>query len=635
MLSKILKKHLSLAMICALFATSIFGMPSPQYAAATSAGMKVVNISNTPTGADEVIEALLSQSAKTMRAEHDRTHANMPFIKNVKMSSAPAYGKYSFGKFTNGLAKSKTTGESILSFDDGVIMSTGTVDVAERTRNYAHNTTYPHTNGMNRNDADLGALIGKPANRMFDTTYIEFDIFCPKNSDNLMFEYALASEEYNEYLTYNDVFGIFVNGKNISTIPNTSEAISISNVNYVKNKQFYRNNKKDASIRCDNYGTDDKFLDLPSEYDGFTCTFTASGELNSESYNHIKIAIADNNDQQWDSSLFLKAGTLQFRSPQYGTIDLEDWDSDNKITVVRTDGADNSVSVDLRAKDINGNIIQLKDEKGNLNDYFTVVFNNGETTKTVVLPPVNDDALINGTLPVLINISNPQNGAKLGTKVEIEKSTVRPTAQFGNWIDESPDTPDKIEVTRSGSIEYNATLDMKITNNKGVVSVKSVNFAKNESIKLIPVNENTRFVELFNEKGVRLGYPRKLEKAFPGLPTSLKKITFTVQEDSEVTLNLLGVNVINPKFNYKITKRSTAGGSSFSFFGDGKNLVNGMNDLYYMERGTYDVEIYWLDKTQAETPEEIQNSISKTSFTVTIDPIGDRLDKKKFYKKIN
>ncbi len=635
MLNKMLKKHTSFALICAMFATSLLGLPSPDYAATTPVGMSVVDIRNTPTGANQVIEALLSQSAKTMRAQHDSTHANMPFIKNVKMSAEPAPGKYSFGKFTNGLSKSATTDESILSFNDGIIMSTGTTDVAKSAHNYQNNTSYSQVNGQSRNDADLGALIGKPANKMFDTTYIEFDIYCPKNSDNLMFEYALASEEYNEYLTYNDVFGIFVNGKNISTIPNTSEAISISNINFKNNKQFFRNNKQDSKTRGDNYGTDDKYLDLPSEFDGFTCTFTASGELKSENYNHIKIAIADNNDQKLDSGLFLKAGTLQFRSPQYGTIDLEDWNSDNKITVVRTDGSDNSVSVDLRAKDINGNIIKLKDEKGIPNDFFTVVFENGETTKTVVLPPVNDDALINGTLPVLINISNPQNGAKLGTKVEIEKSTVRPTAQFGNWINESPSTSDKIEVTRTGSVEYNATLDMKITNNKGIESTQKISFGKNESQKSITVDEDTRFVELLNEKGVLLGYPRKLEKFFPGVPTSLKQITFTVKQDSEVTLNLLGVDVTNPKFNYKITKKSSDTGNSFSFYGDGKNLVNGMNDLYYMEPGTYDVEIYWLDKSQAETPEQIQKSISKTSFTVKIDPIGDRLDKKKFYKKIN
>ena len=118
--------------------------------------------------------------------------------------------------------------------------------------------------------------------RTLDTAFIEFDVYCPEDASDLMFEYALASEEYNEFLTYNDVFGVFLNDTNISTIPGTSEAISVSNINHLRNEQFYHNNRKDQDDRGDNYGTNAKFLDLPSEFDGFTSTFTASGKNDSK-----------------------------------------------------------------------------------------------------------------------------------------------------------------------------------------------------------------------------------------------------------------------------------------------------------------------------------------------------------------
>ena len=77
-------------------------------------------------------------------------------------------------------------------------------------------------------DTDLNGLTTSPT---FDACTLEFDFSCPSASQ-ISFQYVFTSEEYNEYVNsqFNDVFGFFLNGVNIATLPG-GMSVAINNVN--------------------------------------------------------------------------------------------------------------------------------------------------------------------------------------------------------------------------------------------------------------------------------------------------------------------------------------------------------------------------------------------------------------------
>ena len=129
---------------------------------------------------------------------------------------------------------------------------------------------------------------------------LEFDFQCAGDGSldgEATFDYVFASEEYEEYSdsAFNDVFGLFLNGNNIATLPGSSTPISISNVNQNVNSEFYVGNEGGV---------------YNIEFDGFTKTLQAKGPV-SAGINTMKIAIADNFDHIYDSYILMKGSSFQ------------------------------------------------------------------------------------------------------------------------------------------------------------------------------------------------------------------------------------------------------------------------------------------------------------------------------------
>ncbi len=173
-------------------------------------------------------------------------------------------------------------------FDSGIVLSSGSV----------HNAVGPNVedsigeaNGL-AGDGDLDALI--PGYATQDASILEFD-FVP-TTDKVNFKFVFGSEEYNEWVgsSYNDVFAFFVNGVNVTTIPGTSTAVSINNVNSGTNAGLFINN--DLSDGGGAYNT---------EMDGFTVVMEVEADVNPDENNHIKLAVADAGDQVYDSFIFM------------------------------------------------------------------------------------------------------------------------------------------------------------------------------------------------------------------------------------------------------------------------------------------------------------------------------------------
>lgn len=197
-------------------------------------------------------------------------------------------------------AGSFTGGNGIIGFDQGIILSSGSVFNVIGPNQFTGATAGNGVSG----DSSLDALIPGLITR--DATVLEFD-FVP-TGNVLSFQYVFASEEYNEfvYSNFNDVFGFFLNGQNIALLPGTTTPVTINNVNGGKplgtnpaNPQFYINNDGVNSPAA-----------LNTEMDGLTVVLTATAPINAGKINHIKLAIADASDNRLDSNVFIKASSF-------------------------------------------------------------------------------------------------------------------------------------------------------------------------------------------------------------------------------------------------------------------------------------------------------------------------------------
>jgi hypothetical protein len=186
-------------------------------------------------------------------------------------------------------------GDTTVCFESGIVLATGDVKNAIGPNKYPSTKTQFGTTG----DKDLNKLVA--GNYTTDAAVLEFD-FKP-TSDTVRFEYIFASEEYPEYVKagFNDVFAFFLTGKNpeggeyenlnIALIPGTTTPVSIDNINSYTNKDYYTENSSGKSI----------------EYDGLTKSLTAQAIVVPGETYHIKIAICDVGDADYDSGVFLKA----------------------------------------------------------------------------------------------------------------------------------------------------------------------------------------------------------------------------------------------------------------------------------------------------------------------------------------
>ena len=195
-------------------------------------------------------------------------------------------------------------GTGIIGFEEGIVLSTGAATDVVGPNNHNGNTS---SNGQPGDD-DLGILSGLestdagfPGNK--DAAVLEFD-FVPEG-DSLSFRYVFASEEYNESVNTNsgnDLIGFFVNGQNCATV--NGDLVSVNTINNGRplgtdpsNPDLYIDNPTSAPT-------------LNTQMDGLTVVLTCVASVTLGNMNHIKLAIADDNDEAHDSNVFLESGSF-------------------------------------------------------------------------------------------------------------------------------------------------------------------------------------------------------------------------------------------------------------------------------------------------------------------------------------
>jgi hypothetical protein len=234
-------------------------------------------------------------------------------ITNITWSTGTDFGA------TNGIGYFENTNPNF-PLTSGVILSTG--DVAEAP---GPNLT-TQGNGIWPGDTDLfnymtGLGIDPFLNDYNDATVLEFD-FTPLTT-TMSFDFLFASEEYGTFqCDYSDSFAFFLTNltagtptTNLALVPSTTTPISVVTI------RDNANNASCASVNPSyfgNYNGGANAATAATNFNGETVLMSATSPVIPNNVYHIKLVIADRNDNSYDSAVFLGGGSFDIGSPTIG-----------------------------------------------------------------------------------------------------------------------------------------------------------------------------------------------------------------------------------------------------------------------------------------------------------------------------
>ncbi|MDG5490910.1 choice-of-anchor L domain-containing protein [Psychroserpens sp. SPM9] len=198
-------------------------------------------------------------------------------------------------------------------FEEGLLLTSGNAALAAG----------PNINDMGDGtfawpgDDDLSAIIGGDITN--NASIIEFD-FVPL-SDEISFDFLMASEEYNGNTggtfecNFSDAFAFLLTDENgvttnLAVLPGTNTPILVTNI--------HPENPGCDAINEEYFGGYVPDNLPPMSFDGRTEVFTAFSEVNIGETYHIKLVIADEGDSNFDSGVFLKAGSFDIGEVELG-----------------------------------------------------------------------------------------------------------------------------------------------------------------------------------------------------------------------------------------------------------------------------------------------------------------------------
>ena len=209
-------------------------------------------------------------------------------------------GFSSFGYFERGT--------SDFPFENGIMLSTGNALSGGNTQN---NSILNEGESNWLTDTDLETALGITGT--LNATSIEFDFISVTNQ--IQFNYILASEEYygNFPCQYSDGFAFLIKEagtnnpyQNIAVIPGTSTPVNTSTIHDeivgfcdAENNQYF-----------DGYNLGD------TNYNGRTNVMSATASILPNVQYHIKLIIADQTDENYDSAVFIEGNSFS------STVDL-------------------------------------------------------------------------------------------------------------------------------------------------------------------------------------------------------------------------------------------------------------------------------------------------------------------------
>lgn len=212
-------------------------------------------------------------------------------ITNISSSiNGQVDGIASFGSFNKA--------DSNFPFENGIILSTGSISSAGNNE-IANNLNEGSNNWLT--DADLETTLG--ITNTLNATAIEFDF--TSAADQIAFNYVLASEEYNTNFPcqYSDGFAFLIKKantpdpyENIALIPGSSTPVNTNTIH------------DEVVGFCD--GQNEEYFEGynlgDTNYNGRTTVLTARADITPNVLYRVKLIIADQTDQNYDSAVFIQ-----------------------------------------------------------------------------------------------------------------------------------------------------------------------------------------------------------------------------------------------------------------------------------------------------------------------------------------
>ncbi len=308
-----------------------------------------------------------------------------------------------------------------IGIDSGIALTTGRALTTSTTGssgvgiNGAANLK-PGFSNNSPSDPDLNNLITGTGVRQ-DACVLEFD-FIPQG-DSIKVKFVFASEEFPTYncTEFNDVFGFLISGpginglQNIALIPQTNIPVSINSIN-----NGVAGSGGNIAI-CRNMGSGSPFTNLYIDnsrssfvtYNGLTVILTAATVVQPCQTYHIKLAIQDVSDGNFDSAVFLEASSFSSNSI---SLTNEGGFVDNQNNTLVVEGCKSSkVKMNLNRPASSTLSIPLT-YSGTATpgvDYIAlpniITFQTGETEKSLDIIPIMDNNL-EPTETIIISVDN-------------------------------------------------------------------------------------------------------------------------------------------------------------------------------------------------------------------------------------
>ena len=218
-------------------------------------------------------------------------------------------GKASYGSFSN-------QGSSF-PFTEGVVLSTWSAKNSENGPSAQDKAMIGDSRWLG--DTDLGSALGIIApNLTKNATVLEFDF--EAKTDFISFNYIFASNEYRDYFPceFTDSFAFLIKEKssslpykNIALLPNSTIPVASTNVHPAipPYSQLGVSKAGCPAINENYFGGYNNNLS-PINYYGQTKVLNAQSTVTAGVTYHIKLVIADFRNEEFDSAVFIEAGSF-------------------------------------------------------------------------------------------------------------------------------------------------------------------------------------------------------------------------------------------------------------------------------------------------------------------------------------
>ena len=241
--------------------------------------------------------------------------------------------------------------------------------------------------GLAEDPAGLGKVAGTD---VYDEAVLEFDVTA--TSSNIVLYYSLGSEEYAgategtpaswQSRGYKDPLSIQVNGTECAHVPGTQTAVSAATINESSNAGYYT-----ANVSGHTPGQ------IPVEFNGYTSALPCQAAVTQGKTVHVRVAIADAQDGQLDSTVLLRTQGLGFTdkpitepcTAKAGTCDIPGTNNGSN-------GANNS----------KGSTTPPGQGKPGVTDYSAASPTTGAKTTVAGLPLTGTQALFLGVVALLL-----------------------------------------------------------------------------------------------------------------------------------------------------------------------------------------------------------------------------------------